>query len=60
VLISGEPGIGKTTLAAATADEARTRGIRLTMARAPETTGAPPYWLMRNGFAWRRTSLRFS
>jgi DNA-binding CsgD family transcriptional regulator len=45
VLISGEPGIGKSTLAAALSDEAARRGMRVSMARAPETTGAPPYWL---------------
>jgi DNA-binding CsgD family transcriptional regulator len=45
VLVSGEPGIGKTTLAAAVCDEAAERGMHVTMARAPETIGAPPYWL---------------
>lgn len=45
VLISGEPGIGKTTLAAAAADEAARRGMQVSTARAPETAGAPPYWL---------------
>jgi DNA-binding CsgD family transcriptional regulator len=45
VLISGEPGIGKTTLAVALADEARPQGLRVSTARASETAGAPPYWL---------------
>jgi len=45
VLISGEPGIGKSTLAAALADEAAAQGVRVSTARAPETAGAPPYWL---------------
>lgn len=45
VLVSGEPGIGKTFLASALADEAATRGLRVSTIRAPETRGAPPYWL---------------
>ena len=45
VLVSGEPGIGKSTLAEALAAEARARGVSVSWARAPETAGAPPYWL---------------
>lgn len=44
-LISGEPGIGKSTLAEALSAEARARGARVSWARAPDTAGAPPYWL---------------
>jgi predicted ATPase len=55
VLIAGELGIGKTTLAEALAKEARRRGARVSWARAPQTAGAPPYWLwtqiLRNQFA---------
>jgi DNA-binding CsgD family transcriptional regulator len=45
VLISGEPGIGKSALAEALSVEARARGASVSWARAPETMGAPPYWL---------------
>jgi len=45
VLISGEPGIGKSTLAAALAADAAAQGVHVSTARAPETAGAPPYWL---------------
>src|SRR5947209_1885171 len=45
VLISGEPGIGKSALAEALVTEAMARGARVSWARAPETAGAPPYWL---------------
>lgn len=45
VLVSGEPGIGKSSLASALADEASARGLRVSVVRAPETAGAPPYWL---------------
>jgi DNA-binding CsgD family transcriptional regulator/tetratricopeptide (TPR) repeat protein len=45
VLLSGEPGIGKSTLMAAVADEAGAGGCRVSWVRAPETAGAPPYWL---------------
>jgi DNA-binding CsgD family transcriptional regulator/DNA polymerase III delta prime subunit len=44
-LVSGEPGIGKSSLASALADEAASRGLHVAMVRAPETAGAPPYWL---------------
>jgi DNA-binding CsgD family transcriptional regulator len=45
VLISGEPGIGKSSLASALADEAVGRGLRVSVVRVPEMTGAPPYWV---------------
>jgi tetratricopeptide (TPR) repeat protein len=44
VLISGEPGIGKTTLAATFAQLARGRGARVAWGTAWEDGGAPPYW----------------
>ncbi|MDN5857918.1 MAG: AAA family ATPase [Pseudonocardia sp.] len=44
VLISGEPGIGKTRLAAAVAELARQRGFGVLVGRCQETEGAPPYW----------------
>lgn len=44
VLISGEPGIGKSRLAAAVADLARRRGFGVVLGRCQETEGAPPYW----------------
>ena len=54
-LISGEPGIGKSALAEALAAEAQARGMDVSWARAPEMSGAPPYWLwiqtLRNEFA---------
>ena len=45
VLVSGEAGVGKSTLTAALADEATGKGVAVAVARAPETAGAPPYWL---------------
>jgi predicted ATPase len=44
VLISGEPGIGKTTLAAAFARRARAQGAQIAWGSAWEDSGAPPYW----------------
>ena len=44
VLISGEPGIGKTTLAATFARQARSQGARVAWGTAWEDGGAPPYW----------------
>jgi predicted ATPase len=44
VLISGEAGIGKTTLCDAIAKESRTEGIPAVWARAWESPGAPLYW----------------
>jgi DNA-binding winged helix-turn-helix (wHTH) protein/tetratricopeptide (TPR) repeat protein len=44
VLIEGEPGIGKTSLASAFANEASARGVDVRWGRAWEAGGAPPYW----------------
>jgi hypothetical protein len=44
VLISGEPGIGKTTLAATFARQARGRGAQVAWGSAWEEGGVPPYW----------------
>jgi hypothetical protein len=44
VLISGEPGIGKTTLAATFARRARGQGAQVSWGGAWEDGGAPPYW----------------
>lgn len=44
VLISGEPGIGKTTLAATFARRARGQGVQVGWGGAWEDGGAPPYW----------------
>src|SRR5260370_37984509 len=44
VLISGEPGIGKTTLAGAFARRARGQGAQVAWGSAWEDSGAPPYW----------------
>ena len=43
-LLVGEPGIGKTRLATAFADEAAARGARVTWGRAWEAGGAPEHW----------------
>ncbi len=43
VLLVGEPGIGKTTLAAAVVDEARRSGLMAVWGRCREDGGAPPY-----------------
>jgi DNA-binding CsgD family transcriptional regulator/RecA/RadA recombinase len=43
VLISGEAGIGKTTLAEAIAGPSREAGAVVTWGRCPEGTGAPPF-----------------
>ena len=43
VLITGEPGIGRTIVAAAVADGLRADGWQVAMAQAvPLTTGSPP------------------
>lgn len=44
VLISGEPGIGKTRIANELADEAEQRGLHVYRARASESEGAPALW----------------
>jgi len=44
VLISGDPGIGKTTLADAFARRARELGAQVAWGSAWEDSGAPPYW----------------
>ena len=43
VLLSGQPGIGKTTMTAALAADAAAAGVCVVAALAPETSGAPPY-----------------
>jgi DNA-binding CsgD family transcriptional regulator/tetratricopeptide (TPR) repeat protein len=45
VLLSGEPGIGKSTLALALVQQAAADGLRVSVARAPETAGVPAYWI---------------
>jgi DNA-binding SARP family transcriptional activator len=44
VLLAGEPGIGKTGLAAEFARKAEERGARVRWGRCWEAGGAPPYW----------------
>src|ERR1700733_8738619 len=44
VLISGEPGIGKTCCAEALADVAEDQGALVLWGRCHEEAGAPPYW----------------
>jgi class 3 adenylate cyclase len=44
ILLSGEPGIGKSRLADELAVEAVTRGARVTWGRCWEAGGAPAYW----------------
>jgi hypothetical protein len=44
VLISGEPGIGKTTLADAFTQRARGQGAQVAWGSCWEDSGAPPYW----------------
>ena len=43
VLISGEPGIGKSSLAITAAEQARQRGFQVALGRSRETDGAPAY-----------------
>ena len=43
-LIAGEPGIGKSRLADALMEEARSRGARVVVGRSWEAGGAPAYW----------------
>jgi eukaryotic-like serine/threonine-protein kinase len=42
--VSGDPGIGKTTLAGALAEHARSQGARVFWGRCWEAGGAPAYW----------------
>ena len=44
VLITGEPGIGKTALVTVFADEAAARGVRVTWSRCAEGEGVPAFW----------------
>jgi tetratricopeptide (TPR) repeat protein len=44
ILIAGEPGIGKTSLADAATEAARARGLRVLWGRCWEAGGAPAYW----------------
>jgi DNA-binding CsgD family transcriptional regulator len=44
VLLSGEPGIGKTRCAEALADVAEDQGALVLWGRCHEEAGAPPYW----------------
>src|SRR4051812_48064137 len=48
VIISGEPGIGKTTLLRQFTDDAARRGARILWPRSFGSPGAPPYWLWRS------------
>src|SRR5436309_2341259 len=44
VCIAGEPGIGKTRLAAELATRARERSVRVLWGRCSDDAGAPAYW----------------
>src|SRR6185503_2079201 len=45
VRVIGEPGIGKTTLAARVARQAADEGWAVSWGRAWNASGAPPYWM---------------
>ncbi|MGI5272625.1 BTAD domain-containing putative transcriptional regulator [Nonomuraea sp. CA-218870] len=47
VVVSGEAGIGKTSLASAAADLAGARGFRVAWGRCPDSGGAPAFWPWR-------------
>ena len=44
VLVHGEAGIGKTSLARVIAADARERGLQVAWGPSPEHLGAPPFW----------------
>ena len=44
VMLAGEPGIGKTTMAEAIATIGAGQGFTTLWGRCPEQRGAPPYW----------------
>lgn len=44
LMLSGDPGIGKTCTAQAMAQRARAAGLRVQWGRCPEEPGSPPYW----------------
>jgi DNA-binding NarL/FixJ family response regulator len=47
VVLSGEPGIGKTRLAQYAVEQATARDMRYLWGRASELEGTPPYWMFR-------------
>lgn len=47
VLVTGEPGIGKSSLCAEVAEQARRKGVLVVWTRGVEGEGAPAYWLWR-------------
>lgn len=55
VLLSGEAGIGKTRLAEAVAERARSRGVIVSWGRSFESEGTPAFWpwveVLRHAFA---------
>jgi predicted ATPase len=50
VLVTGEPGIGKTTLTDAFARSVEAQGIRVAFGRAWEGEGAPAWWIWSEAF----------
>jgi DNA-binding CsgD family transcriptional regulator len=50
VLVSGEPGAGKTRLAEDAVDQAGELGLACTLGRASEDEGSPPYWPFLQAF----------
>src|SRR5438046_3039208 len=44
VLVTGEPGVGKTALASRLAGEAEARGVPVKWGRGSESEGAPGFW----------------
>jgi DNA-binding CsgD family transcriptional regulator len=47
VLLAGEPGIGKSSLAAVAAERATAAGVPVAWGRVTEHSGAPPFWPWR-------------